>query len=738
FKNKFLFNQLNRNLYTAIFSSGILFNSVYAQQNDIEEIDSKSTSTAQEVIQLDAVNVIATIKKNTIASGTLGSRSDLETPFSSQHVDAKQIEQSQAKTIGKLFEGDASIESKGSSYGLDAYSISVRGLNLDFVNGYKIDGHPFQMYGVELPLELFEQVQVLKGATGFLYGIGSPGGTVNYISKKPTSSPKASLSVGYSSDDLFSQHADIGGHFDEAHKYGYRFNLVNEQGRAFNGTKVDRQAASLYLTAQLSPKLDIYANGFYQKRNLNGGISTISIANSGNYAYSGTTLPKAISGRKDLTAYDSSYYDSIAWGAATGLNWQFNDQWSLHGSYSHTLKQIDSRDETLYLRNSQGDYNLALRQFYRPTLAYDSVQLRLEGMFNTGWLKHQLIAGIDWQRQTRDLNIGNPNLNPATNTGGQNYVYPGTGTYPAGNLYDSSLNLIYGGYAPREYFRISNWNTKSAYISDTLSVNDAWSVLLGLRKFDYENSNYYVSGRLRSHYQQNPVSPTVALLWHPQAQTTVYASYVEALEDGGTVGSTYTNAYQQLDPVKSKQYELGIKTEQKNWSLASALFRIERGTGYANAQNQYVVDGIAQYDGLEFNGQFKATDFLRLNASGVWINAEYTKAADDILGKQPTAVARFQGSFGFEKDFRTVEGLTVHGNIKYIGKQYINNANTLHTSSYQVVNLGAIYRQNLGQHQLIYRAEINNLFDQDYWIASTNALQIGAPRTLSLNLQYDF
>lgn len=717
----------------------------YIQQQGTEENEPQAEAenrqgqspAAGEVRVLSTVTVSAQ-RGTVVSSGTLGTRSDLKTPFATHSINSEKIEERQAKTIGKLFAGEAGVEAKGSTYGLDAYALAVRGLPLDFVNGYKIDGHPFQMYGVELPLEMFEQVQLLKGATGFLYGIGSPGGIVNYISKKPTNTPTLSIAAGYSQDSIFSQHLDAGGRFGEDERFGYRFNAVNEKGEAYNGTKVDRQAVSLYMDMRITPSLVWRANGLYQERDLEGGITTLSISRAGNYAYSGNALPAEINGRKDLTAYDSSYYNSTVWVGATGLEWSINDSWTLDASYSHTFKRIDSRDETLYLRNAQGDYNVALRQFYRPTLNYDSVQFRLEGDFETGWLTHNIVTGVEWQQQTRDLNIGDPSLNPATSTGGQNHLYPASGIFPAGNLYGSSLDLAYDGDSPRRYFRISDWTTKSAYFSDTLGLGDNWSLLLGLRKFDYENNNYYVSGAKRTAYREKPLTPTVALMFNPRPDTTIYASYVEALEDGGNVGSTYANAYQQLAPIESKQYELGIKSERKDWSLASALFRIERGTGYAAADNYYVGDGTVRYDGLEFNGSYRPLPGLTLNVGSTWLRAEYREAAAAVVGKKAAAVPTYQGSFSVEKEFFSLPGLRVYGGVTHTGKQYIDTANTLQTPSYELYNLGASYRVPLGKGQITYRAELNNLLDKDYWIAASNALVVGAPRTLNLNVRYDF
>lgn len=712
--------------------------------SQIYAADNQENPAAEDVVKLNKVIAKAKPKpkakaEKKVQAGTLGTVSELETPFSIKRVDSKAIEENQAKSLAKLFESEAGVETKGSTYSINSHAVSVRGLQLDFTNGFKIDGHPFQMYGVELPLELFDEVQLLKGSTGFMYGIGSPGGLINYVTKKPNATQTLSASVGYSSDSIFSQHVDVGGRFGEEDRYGYRFNVINEEGETYNGTDIERQAVSLGLDAEITPNVKLRANGLYQERKLDGGINSIIVTRTGANAYVGNELPSPISGRKDLTAYDGlPYYDSKVWAASTGISWDLNENWNVDASYSHTYKQIDTRDENLYLRNIQGDYGVAIRQLYMPTLEFDSIQLRLSGDLETGWLKHKLIFGVDRQTQTRDLNIGNPALNPDTSTGGQNHLYPGTGPYPQGNLYQNSLDLAYGGYSPRKFFKISDWETRSAYISDKLSFNDQWSLLLGLRKFDYENNNYFVSGKLRNRYREKPFTPTAALLYTPNKNTTFYGSYVEALEDGGTVGNTYVNANDQLSPITSKQYELGVKTENNTWGVSSAIFRIEKGQGYATAQNYYSDDGLVRYDGIEFAGTYKPVKDLTLSASSSFIDAEYKKGQPAVLGNEPSAVAKFQGNLGAAYDIAAIEGLKVHGNFNYIGSQYLNTANDLKAPSYELLSLGTSYKTSWGDHQLTYRAELNNIFDKEYWIATNDGVVVGAPRTLNLNVKFDF
>ncbi|MFT4021356.1 MAG: TonB-dependent siderophore receptor [Acinetobacter sp.] len=695
-----------------------------------------SQNEDEDVRQLDAVTVTAKTKRQVVTAGALGSRTDLQTPFSTKTVSSKDIEKKQAKSISKLFEGEAGVSATGSTYLQSAYALTVRGIPLDFVNNYKIDGHPFQMQGVEMPLELFDQVQLLAGATGFLYGFGAPGGIVNYVSKKPTNEKTLSVNVGYSSDSIFSQHIDVGGKFGQDKRFSYRFNLVNEKGEAYNGTKVDRQAASLYLDAQLTPSLYGYVNGMYQERDLTGNQASLAIASSGSYAFSGASLPTAISGRKNLSQYPGvDYYNSKVWTTAAGLIWTINDHWTLSNSYSHTVKRIETRFETLYLRNAQGDFNVGLNRYYQPTLTFDDYLSVLEGSFQTGWLKHKFVGGLQYTTQTRQLGVGDTSQNPATYVGGQNYMY--TSSYPAGNIYNSSLGLGYDGTSSKGTFRISNWYTTSAFLSDTVSLGK-WSLLLGLRKTDYLNNNYYVSGAFKSAYHKRPLSPTYALLFNLRPDTTLYTSYIEAQEDGGTVGTTYANSGTQLAPIKSKQYEVGIKSEHQNWSLKSALFRVERGAGYAASDNIYTNDGVVRFNGFSINGAYKPVPSLNINAGGSWIDSKYTKGATSVLDDEAAGVPGFQGVFGIDKDILAIPGLNIHANYNYVAQAYITVPNTVRAKSYSTVSVGTSYQTLLGNHPIIYRAELNNIFDKKYWLAAASVVTQGAPRTLSLNVQYKF
>jgi len=109
-----------------------------------------------------------------------------------------------------------------------ASSVFLRGFS---AGSSAIDGMRTGFNNNELiALEDKERVEILTGLTGFLYGGTDVGGMVNYVYKKPTPVPYYSLTVGdYGYLQGFT-HLDVGGPIDKEGRFGYRINLVGQDG----------------------------------------------------------------------------------------------------------------------------------------------------------------------------------------------------------------------------------------------------------------------------------------------------------------------------------------------------------------------------------------------------------------------------------------------------------------------------------------------------------------------------
>ncbi len=661
-------------------------------------------------VQVSGARSIAT----EVSSGALGTRSALETPFSTRKVTSKELQDRQVKSLGRVFSEDTAVMSLGDTYSFNAYSVNVRGIPLDDYNGYKINGLPFFMTTVELPLESFESVQLLKGASGFMYGFGAPGGIINFVTKKPTDERTFSFDMGYSSDSVFSEHVDTGGRFGKNDTFGYRFNITHEQGDTYNDSHVLRNSESLSLDARITPTLTWTADGIYQSRKVDGGVQDEMLSD-----YTGTTIPKAISGRTNLNAYDNTFFNSNVFFLSTGLHWQISPAWKASIDYSHSRDWRQYSGHWLGLTNYAGDYEDYLNQS-QGQATYDQTQATLEGKFQTGPLKHDVVLGLSWQGLTK--------------TTVPNYVYTDIGTE---NLYLPTTPLSYTSSLNYDnQYRNFRSSQKSAFASDTVEWGK-WSLLAGVRYTDYHQASYGSTGSVTA-YTYTPVTPSFALMFHPRKDLLLYASYVQALEDGSTAPVGYVNADEVLSPLKSKQSEVGIKFDGRKFDASAALFRIDRGAEYGNADNVYVSNGMERIQGLELNGHIDLPAGFRVGASTTWLEGTYRETEADLVGKRIEGIPRFQSVLQISDRIPGVEGLTASAEAHYYDSMMADATNAYTLPSYTLFNAALSYRTQIARRQVTLRAEVDNLANRRYWgFLQSDYIFVGTPRTVSLNVRID-
>ncbi|CAM3596651.1 Ferric anguibactin receptor [Pseudomonas reidholzensis] len=661
------------------------------------------------------VNGLHTREPKMIA-GALGSASALKTPFSTVQVSSEELQERQIKSLSKALAGDASVDAKGDTYSLTATNLTVRGVRLDNGGSYKINGLPILMTTLELPMEAFDSVQLLKGASGFMYGFGAPGGVVNYVTKKPTDQTTLSLDAGVRSNGVWSEHVDIGGRTGPDDRFGYRLNAVHEEGETPTRSNVHRDAFSLLLDARINPDLTWTADTFYQDRLINGGIQNYRLPK-----YTGSSLPDVINPRTNRSGIDDTSFQSRAWLAATGLQWTITPDWSVSLDYNHFDQQRVYISEYPTLLNEAGDYEEVLSTG-NGSAVYDQVQAMLQGNFSTGPIGHKIVLGTSWQGYDRRSSTVS--------------LFQSIGT---NNLYTTPNKISYGGQIDYPTYRVSYIEQRAVFASDTLDLTHGWSLLAGLRLTEYTQDVYNVAGAKTSEYRKVPLTPTIALMYQPRPDTTFYASYVEALEAGETAGSTYQNAGETLDPITSKQYEIGVKTERERWGGSLAVFRLDRGAEYGNGAGFYVQDGEQRYQGVELNARLELTDSTTLNSSSTWLDATFTQSEEALIGNRASGVPRFQQSLSISQKVPGVDGLKVYADARYKGASEANDTNTLEVPSFTLFGAGASYRIPVDAHDVTLRLAVDNIANRRYWaFASSNSVFLGAPRTVSFNVSFDY
>ena len=198
-------------------------------------------------------------------------------------------------------------------------------------------------------------------------------------------------------------------------------------------------------------------------------------------------------------------------------------------------------------------------------------------------------------------------------------------------------------------------------------------------------------------------------------------------------------------PEKIMDYEIGVHSSFNRLNVLINLYHI-------NLENE-VIENIdfeeeGQYTynqadktvhrGIEFDIDFILNKNIQLNWNAA-ISHNYFDGGEfnnKILPKYPTQLSNMTVKYRLENNFST------HSTLKYVGKQFIDNANmdANVVDSYILLDLGINY--TLGS--LVISGKVNNLLDTLYvthgenWGSGSIAYWPGATRHFYVSLSYQF
>ncbi|AVJ26651.1 TonB-dependent siderophore receptor [Achromobacter spanius] len=645
--------------------------------------------------------------------GVLGQRSLLDTPYSIDVVSRDLMDNRQAASLVDALKGDASVSMLVNDMSGLASQISIRGIGLDLVNGRKIDGLNVFSWSSELPLEHFDSIQVLKGAGGFLYGFSQPGGIVNYVTKRPTEQTRLALTTQVTESGTVLLHGDAGGRFGPGDRFGYRVNLVDEQGDTYvkDGGKIDRQSGSLALDWRITPDLVWSVDGLTQNRKVTGsagwGLYPNASGETGDYAAAPVLDP--IKGSKRIYSPFTSYQtksDTVG----TDLAWHMAPKWDAKLAYRHSEMDRIYENGALYA-NQRGDYT---EEMYAGTDRYktDEGQALVTGAFDTGPIGHEVTFGASYGK-----------------TKGYTSSVSGYEILGSGNIFHPPRFSNPHLHAEPADTQTSEVTQRSVFASDTLHIGQHWDVIAGLRRSNIKDS--YAG------YDSSATSPTYALVFRPLSQLSLYTSYIESLEQGAIAPISAANANQAFAPLKSRQVEVGAKMDGDDWSATAALFRIKRGLTYTDDNNVFTQNGRSRYDGLELSGKARLTPQWMVNASAIFMRSKVTQGVPDLIGNRVDGVPRQQFSAYAEYTIPETRWVLTAG-AQYYGSRFVDAANTVSLPSYTLFDAGVRYVTKLGAMRTTFRLNVDNLADKAYWMTSAGTLLQGAPRTIKLSAQFEY
>jgi iron complex outermembrane receptor protein len=622
---------------------------------------------------------------------------------------------------------DASI---GDYYAAMGYyeNLYIRGFPLDAATSYRING--MSVTGEQnIAFENKERLEILKGVGAMQAGAASPGGIINYVTKRPKVVQSITLGTGERGTQYVA--ADYGTFLGEAKSLGIRINAAHENIRPYvKDAKGERQFFSLAADAKISSKTLVKFDFEYQDKSqksvpglmLLGGTTLPSVKSDINLSYYSWVLPTEIKSKN----------------VGLRLDHEINDSLKLFANANRSEVKIN--DRVAYPSNftSTGQFNVYDFRSDGEVRRNDHFQTGLTGKAKTGTIHHQWTLGVSELKRS---------------------VYKGASVYDlkgTDNIYSLNANISPSTGSTGTIYKILDHSQSSLFAYDQIQLTENTKLFLGHRVLEMKQAAYDVSsGNQYSSLNKTWHLPQIGASHALTNQLTNYVSYSKGVEPGTiALPDSFRNS-QVMAPRRTEQVELGGKYAINSDSLLSfAIFQAERpneyATGYAYdaavgyERSTLVQEGKVTNTGAEATLAFKATNRLNLLSSAMYLEAKQSGASlSSQNGKQAVGIPHWKAVLFADYLLPQVENLSVQGGWTYISSKGVTLDNSITAPGYHKFDAGLKYIDQLGSSQATYRLNIENLFDKFYWrdVSQTygsNTLYPGAPRIFRASATFDF
>ncbi|HAU4331334.1 TonB-dependent siderophore receptor [Citrobacter freundii] len=641
----------------------------------------------------------AGFKTNDIDVGPQGNKAWVDTPYSTTTVTKMMIENQQAQSVSELLKYSPSTQMQARG-GMDVGRPQSRGMQGSVVANSRLDGLNI-VSTTAFPVETLERLDVLNSLTGALYGPASPAGQFNFIAKRPTEETLREVTLGYQSRSAFTGHVDLGGHIDDDHRFGYRVNILNEEGEGnLDDSTLRRKLLSVAMDWNIQPgtqlQLDASHYEFVQK------------GYPGSFSYGpGIKLPSAPDPKNKNLALSTAGNDLTTDTVSTRLIHYLNDDWSVTAGVGWQQADRAMRSVSSKIINDQGDISRTMKDSTAAgRFRVLSNTATLNGHVDTGSIGHDIVlstTGYVWS------------LYSAKGTG-SSYNWGTT------NMYDPSEMTEKGDGKIRtsgDRYKSGVNTQQSITVGDTITLTPKWSTMFYLSQSWIQSQSYNKNGHKTSQIDEDGLSPNAALMYKITPNVMTYISYAESLEQGGTapINSDVKNAGQTLDPYRSKQYEVGLKADVSGLNLGAALFRLERPFAYVDPNDDvYKEQGNQVNNGLELTASGNVWQGLNVYSGVTFLNPKLKDTASDSTSdKQVVGVPKVQANMLAEYSLPSIPQWVYSANIHYTGKRAANDTNTAWAGSYTTWDLGTRYTTKISNVPTTFRVVVNNVFDKHYW-----------------------
>ncbi|MFN3766907.1 MAG: TonB-dependent receptor [Ectopseudomonas guguanensis] len=630
-----------------------------------------------------------------------------------------------------------------------------------------------------------EQLEVLRGPQGTLFGKNTTAGVLNITTRKPTFTTERSVQTSLGEDGYWQTQGSVSGGLSETlagrisayrtEDDGYVKNVYN--GDTLNGGK--RQGFRTQLLFEPSETFNLRWIGEYNEEDSDNGILTLystgpTINGVNRYeqraAAAGATL---VSGKDRKVNFNSPQMVKVFQGGTSlEANWTLPNDFTLtsisaYRWWDFTPRNDDGLNVTAHysagveVRDKQYSQEFRLASptggFFDYVLgAYYFKQDLDNKSFNYYGPQADTWNGTPAGALNNVTSIGNGHIDT------DSYALFAQGTWHLSERLDFTAG-IRGTYEEKDA-----WVTRNAPLGGAAVAGAAAAARQG-------RAGAYDSGDLSQH----SFSPSglLSLSYRFSPDLLGYATLSHGEKSGGvnlTVGAAPTLGTDSLlvGTERANNAELGLKSTLLDGRLLfnANLFWTEVSGYQANVYDeanrvQYLANaGQVRSRGLELESTWQPLRGLTLNANASWNDVRYTEYEDapcppevsfanpaatcDLTGHQVVGaskyIANLNGEYRWQLENRIEPYVTASYAFRSRAVGTIDDSEYGQIPSYALVNLSAGVRGDYGDGRWDASLWLKNAGDKTYFTSLWNSANggyagvLGTPRTLGATLRYDF
>ena len=570
-------------------------------------------------------------------SGTKTDTPIRETPQSITVVTRDQIVETGAINVQDALNYAAGVRSD--AYGLDTRTDSARIRGADPVS--YLDGlrSSFNWYTSQFRADpyMLERIEVLRGPAGMLFGQGGTGGIVNLVSKRPQAEASREIGVQIGSHDRKQVQADLTGALTQDGEWLYRIIGVGRQSDTqVDYVEDDRALLAPSLTWRPTANTSLTLQALVQRDRT--GSSSQFLPWSAHIATSvpnpnGPVPTSRFIGEPSWDRYDTDR-ESFGW----QLEHRLDDAWKLRQNARYAQNEVTYRSQYAnYYSSPAFSPDPAQREIGRFAYANDQkvkiaqLDQNVEGHLKTGSVSHVVLGGLDYIR--------------SDSTGRSGFLSAAAPIDVYAPVYGNVLEPVMGD-VPKEVIRQTG-----LYAQDQLT----WGRWIGIAGLRYDSSTKSVAGSPDE--DADALTKRFGVMYEVIDGLRPFISYSESF-------TPQSNMYGiSIDPLKGKQWEVGVKYEPANagYMVAATVYDLResgRVTGTTATDLRQLDD--TKNKGYELEARGRVTNALDMIASYTYTHV------DDELEAVPARQASVWSTYRFAA--AGIPGFSAGAGVRFLSR----------------------------------------------------------------------